>query len=512
MKLKPSLSERQLSIWLLCIVLVGIGVRMAHVNRPLGHQLQASWRQADEVQLARNFYRDGMNIFYPRIDWQGDTPGYVEMEVPLLPWVAALLYHIFGYHEEFLRMLSAILETASLLLFVRLCRHVLPPVGVVFAVAAFALNPLLVYLATAMQPDPWMLLLVLLAIALIWRWQAKPKKTMLLGAAATIAAAILAKAPAAYLGFVFAYVVLRHYRWQAFTDIWIYLAVLIAIVPPLAWYGWAHQFWTLYGNSLGVSNESHFIGWDMVVPPKALLGNLKWETLAVFTPLGWLLVLAALRAPRVWSEPGAVWYGAVCIFYIVAARTTAMYWAFYYHCVSVAPACLLMGAGVAAFDRGWVLPRGWRWLKDREPWCGRVLAAGTIAALIGATVVLIRTRDGRTDHLQMQTCALEFVQHVPPTASIVVKGGYLLSEQGYPAAHNESMVFAWMDRKGFSYGVEELEIATLDRLAARGGRYWFVHRSELEPDNLQALADQHYRLVAACPLGYLLYDLQPSKR
>src|SRR2546426_4009963 len=206
MKTQHSLgAERQLSIWLLFVVLVGIGLRFAYVNRPLGHQLQASWRQADEVQLARNFYRDGMNIFYPRIDWQGDTPGYVEMEVPLLPWVAALLYHIFGYHEEFLPMLSAILETASLLLFVRLCRHVLPPVGVVFAVAAFALNPLLVYLATAMQPDPWMLLFVLLAMALIWRWQAKPKKTILLGAAATIAAAILAKAPAAYVGLVFAW-------------------------------------------------------------------------------------------------------------------------------------------------------------------------------------------------------------------------------------------------------------------------------------------------------------------
>jgi len=261
-----------------------------------------------------------------------------------------------------------------------------------------------------------------------------------------------------------------------------------------------------------VSDESHFIGWDMIVPPTALLGNLKWETLAVFTPLGWILALAAWRAPRVWSERALVWYGAVCIFYIVAARTTAMYWAFYYHGVSVAPACLLMGAGLAAFDRGGVLPRGWHWLKDREPWCGRILAAGTIAALIGATVILVRTRDGRTDHLQMLTCARQFVQYVPPTTSIVVKGGYLFTVQGYPAAHNESMLFAWMDRKGFTYGIEELGMTTLDRIAARGGRYWIVHRSELEPDNLQALADQHYRLVATCPLGYSLYDLQPSKR
>src|SRR5262249_56192786 len=128
----------------------------------------------------------------------------------------------------------------------------------------------------------------------------------------------------------------------------------------------------------------------------------------VFGLVGWRVGLAAGGGARVWSEPVLVWYGGVCIFYIVAACTTAMYWAFYYHCVSVAPACLLMGAGVAAFDRGGVLPRDWHWLRCREPWCGRLLAVGTIAALIGATVILIRTRDARTDHLRMHACARQF--------------------------------------------------------------------------------------------------------
>jgi hypothetical protein len=68
-----------------------------------------------------------------------------------------------------------------------------------------------------------------------------------------------------------------------------------------------------------------------------------------------------------------------------------------------------------------------------------------------------------------------------------------------------------IDWRGDTPSHVELEITTLDRLAARGGHCWFVHRRALEPDNLQALADQHYRLVAACPPGYLLYDLQPSQ-
>lgn len=510
--LQPGRWKKPLSLWLLVVVVVGIGVRIAYVDRPLDHRMLTPWRPADYIQVARNFYRDGMNIFYPSIDWRGDTPGYAEMEFPVLPWVGALLYRVFGYHEALLRVLSAILGSASLLLFVHLCRCILPPVGTVFAAGAFALNPLLIHLSTALQPEPLMLFLSLTAIVLLWHWQARPRYLTLLGTAIAIAAAILAKATAAYLGFVFAYAVLRHCRWKTCTDIKMYIAGLVAIVPPLAWYMWAARFWTLYGNSLGVSNESHFIGWDVLVPPAFLVGNLKWETLGVFTPLGWLLALAGLRAPRAWRELAMVWYGAVWIFYLIAARTSGDDWAFFYHSASVAPACLLMGAGYAALARGGIIPSSWRWLRSREPWLGRVCAVGTVVALIGATVVLIHARDNRTDLFEMRTCALEFVPHVPPTASIVVEGGAMFDEYGYPVAHNASMLFSWMDRKGFSYGVEELGLATLDRIAARGGRYWVVHRNELEHHHLQALADQHYRLVTACSPGYFLYDLQPSHR
>lgn len=50
-----------------------------------------------------------MNILYPRVDWRGDTPGYVEMEFPALPWVAGGLYHLFGEQLQIYRLLTALL-------------------------------------------------------------------------------------------------------------------------------------------------------------------------------------------------------------------------------------------------------------------------------------------------------------------------------------------------------------------------------------------------------------------
>jgi hypothetical protein len=494
-------------VLLLSVLVVGIGGRALYVDRPLDVRSLAAWREADYTQIARNFYRDSLNLFYPQIDWRRDTPGYAEMELPLIPWVGALLYRLFGYHEAVLRVLSAIFSTVGLLLFVALSRQVLPPLGVVFATAAFAFNPLLVYLAGAMQPEPLMLCLALLAVLLIWQWEDQPSFARLLAAAGVTAAAILTKSTAAFLGAILTYAVLRKHGLRAFRDVRIYAAALVALLPPLAWYLWAAHFWWTYGNSLGVSNESHFLCWAMLYPPRFLYGILKWETLGVFTPTGWLLALAALSLPRGSIERPLVWYGALWLLYLVTAGTAGDGWAFYYHSASVAPACLLMGAGVVAFSSGCVPSARRGWLAGRQRWVGGLLAGTTLVALLIATVVLLHKRDSRTDYITMRSCALEFAHIVPPTASIVVHGGAMFDEYGRPVAHNESMVFAWMDRKGFNYASEELEIETLDSIAARGGRYWMVAHDELRRGNLADLASARYHLVASCDESYYLYDL-----
>ncbi|HXQ24052.1 MAG TPA: glycosyltransferase family 39 protein [Candidatus Acidoferrales bacterium] len=490
-------------------VMLGIVARMAYIDRPFDHRLVNPWRQSDYLQVTRNFQREGMNILYPRIDWRGDTPGYAEMELPVLPWLGAALYRVVGAHAQVLRALAGAFEIASLLLFTWLARRLLPPVGAGFAVAAFALSPLPIILASAIQPEPVMHFFSLVALALLWRWRESPRCLSLLGAAAAAAIAILCKLPALYLGLVFAYVVIRKLGTKALADYRVYLASLIAVLPACAWYVWAYHFWTQYGNSLGLSNEGHYLGWDLILPPRFLIGNLTWETVCVVTPIGWVLILAALRTPDDKVQLVLAWYAAAFIFYIVSARTTAERWAYYYHVLSVAPACLLMGAGIAAFADGRVIAARRGWAADSERRLGCWLGAGTLATLVFATLFLIHLRDARTQWLQeMRTCALQFASSVAPADLIVVRGGSMRDARGNPIAHNESMAFAFMDRKGFNYGDEELGIDTLDRIAARGGRYWMVNHDELRRDDLKRLVESHYRQVDTCTEGYDLYDLR----
>jgi hypothetical protein len=51
----------------------------------------------------------------------------------------------------------------------------------------------------------------------------------------------------------------------------VYLAAAIALAPAVAWYAWAHHFWTFDGDSLGLADEAHLIGPDVVLSRAAAI-------------------------------------------------------------------------------------------------------------------------------------------------------------------------------------------------------------------------------------------------
>ena len=497
-------------IWIvLALVVVGVGLRGAWVDRPLDDRILNPWRQADYFQIARNFHREGGDILHPRIDWRGDTPGFAEMELPLVPWMAARLFDLVGMRVPLFRGLTAALSVLNIGLFLALAIRLLRPPAATASVAFFAMNPVLVILAGSMQPETLMHGLLLLTTLLTWMWWRQGSGWLLVSAGMTLGLAIMAKLPAAHLGLLLAYVVIRRLGLaKALRTSYVLLAAALALIPPALWYWWAHGFWATYGLSLGVSNESHWIGFDLLWPPWFVVAILAWETTIAVTPTGWILALAAWRGRGRTVEFVTVWYVAAVFFYVLAARTTTDQWAFYYHIFSVAPMALLLGVGYERFVSGVVLPVSWGIAPRWQRAVGRSCVAATVLALIGGIVVLVHKRDktNQREHAKY-VCSVELADVVPTNEKIVVRGGQMFDESGKPVAYNESMVFAWMDRKGFNYGVEEFSLETLDSIARRGGRFWFVAARDIEDAGLDMEVRSRYSLVGECRDMFLLFDL-----
>src|SRR3989338_6676690 len=84
---------------LTAILIVALVFRLYKINTPLADL--HSWRQADTAAVARNFVKDGTNLFQPRYDdlsgresGRENPQGYRMVEFPLYNTIFALIYKL----------------------------------------------------------------------------------------------------------------------------------------------------------------------------------------------------------------------------------------------------------------------------------------------------------------------------------------------------------------------------------------------------------------------------------
>jgi hypothetical protein len=548
---QPESAHRSyLSLAFVCLFAVGILLRVVDIWQPID---QPSWREADVAGIARNFYQEGMNLFYPRIDWRGDGPGYAEMEFPLYPWMIAVLYKVFGYHEVIGRVMSYALSLATLGVYFKLAVYLLPPMGAFAASAFFVFGPLVVNISTSLQPDGLMMFCFVLAAYSFMRWLHDDLPKDYYMAMAITALAVLAKAPTALLGFLFAPLVVSEKGLKALfrPRMWIFAAV--ALAPAALWYAHARSFWFTYGNSLGVSNRIHFAGWQLFTDPAIILGNVSADIFYVAMPAG-IIVLGfgiALRRAEKGVRYGLYWLGAVWVYYLVAGRTMSTEAFVYYHVLSVPPVGLLFGEGVEALRRITFRPSATAALWAAPVLLLTLLASGssklqvlsvcaglgivgitvmksalsarwqaglkgpfiggaspllsTIAVYLGVTFVFStllyeirtvyqnQTSDRRT---KLYWSAQAFKSAASEPGLIGASGGPCRDRGGAPQAYNASYMFYWMDRKGFNVCLEEQSASSLVELSRRGTRYYIFEK----PYVLQPKAGLETKLRNAFPV------------
>lgn len=495
--------SRKTKYVLILIFALGAVLRFADAWRPLD---RASWREADLGAISRNFVREGMNPFYPRIDWRGTGAGFAEMEFPLYPFLTALGYKVFGICEVLPRLLSFVFSLAALLFFFRLAREFLDAWALVFAFAFFAFHPLVFEISTSIQPEGLMLAAYAASVYFFLRWLKKDSAGNFICAVAFTALVILAKAPAAHLGLLFGVLLLQKFGLAVVKQKMVWLFGALSLLPATFWYAHAKSLWLTYGNSLGVSNETHLVGADFFTNPYFIKGILGAEIFAV-----WLGFGVAVGAFAVWQGFREkltficlVWLAAAYAFYLIAARTTADNWALYYHVFSVLPAALLFGSGAGKFLETCRSYYNFSIDLSRARRLAQISLIIILTAAGGGTFLLAAKRI-HADYLNKRvkdesfSCAEKFKPFLESEGLILVSGGRCFDEQGFPVAYNASFMFYWLDRKGFNICVEEQSMARVADFAAAGAVYFAAQKDLLaEKPNLENELRANFAVVAEC--------------
>jgi hypothetical protein len=505
-------------IWFLIFV-IGVGVRCSHLLQPVDTD---SWREADVSSMARFFYQNGTDIFHPQIGYGGPGPGYVESEFQLYAYMIATSYKIFGFWEPTGRLISFFFGLATMLVFFKLSRFLLNERAAILASLFFALSPILMVISIAIQSEATMFFFYVSAAYAFVRWLDKPAAKYYILTIICTALALLCKATAANLGILFVALLLYKKNWKFLFRPNVLVLGACCIIPAVAWYMYGYQFYVKYGNSLGLSNENPWVGWDFLTSKHLSLSLLKVELAYVWSATGPLIVILALLFTKVIKRHdfrlGLFWFASVVLFYIIAARTTAEEWAWYYHIFSIPSVAILIGCSVAElFDTyqpqinifSKAVVNKMAILKSRAIIGLLVLFVGVF--LLHAFSYLTTTKQSKltanarfTKQALYTTspfyaCTDSLKKLIPPDALFLANGGRKADDLGYSLAVEIGYFFYWLDRKGYCISTKEQSIENLQAFKQKGVTYYLgeVRIMQQQPGFEEAVR-KHYTPIFEC--------------
>lgn len=375
------------------ITLVGALARLYHIDVPL-----FDWhvyRQFDTAALARNFYEEGMNLFYPRVDWRGESPGYVEVEFQAYTYPVAILYHVFGPHEWVGRAFNILVFVASAFLLFGFVSRAFGRRAAAFAVLFYTFVPLSFYQTRAFQPDALLALGSLTGIHYFWLWTESSRWRHLLLSALGVSLAALIKPPSLYLGVPLLYLAYRRYRLTLLRQPQLWVFAALVLVPVVLWYRHAYGMWIDYGNTFGIFGRRTIAGiWP--------LGDEHWLMLArvlarrlffeIATPPGLILLLVGVVASvhaRARLQGGIVFWWLVGFGLYVVLVPKGHWGHDHYQLPAVFLAAAWMGYGAS-----WLVRKG-----SAGRWGTAVIALALLALAARQIRPMVTVQPGRYDRI-----------------------------------------------------------------------------------------------------------------
>lgn len=332
-------------------------------------QVIFSWRATDMASIAMNYYHNGFHFLHPQVYWGGNGPGYVEMEFPIIPFVLALLYNLFGVNE-WLALVIPVLSGVGVVIVVYLfSRHLFDPAAGFIAGVFTAVSPPLAALSMGLWPDPPMIFCGTLGLYLLVRWAEENTWTYFLFGAFATTLAILLKLTALYLGIPILFLCFAKYKFGLWKAPAVWLLAFLVLVPPALWYSYAYTLYKEYHNTFGILTGGYlkFANAGLLLDPAFYSLSLGWMIFYHLTPFVFVVFVFGVFPLRRGELHYIfhVWFGAIVVYILVVAQGVSM-GHFQYLIPVVPPAASLAGVGTLSLLRKLEsLPRFATWPKSR---------------------------------------------------------------------------------------------------------------------------------------------------
>ena len=345
------LSPERARLLLYAILILSMAARFYHLNAPIADS--HSWNQISAATTIRNFEKYGIDFFHPRWDLleKGHPGPRIEAEeAPIYHTLVALGATETNFVRR-ARFISIIFGTLAGLFLFRLMRRKSDDTAALIATFFFLFGPFPFFFFRAVMSDAAMMFGIVASLFYFDRYLETPTWRDALLAGAMLSLAGLFKPFALHAAFPMAILTFAKMRWAAFRRPELYVFAVIALVPPLAWVGWAMHVGTL-GN---VTNETGTGGLTKMFGELSLLWSPRWYNILqarvfdqMLTPVVTAMAFAALviRSSRKQSGFFLVWFIGVALYFAIVRMANQEH--NYYQLPATAPMAALGGIGLSA--------------------------------------------------------------------------------------------------------------------------------------------------------------------
>ncbi len=331
------------SKYAIAIIISGLLSRLVNLKLPLLEV--AMWRQCQTASVARNFYYNGMNIFYPQVSYGGTTNGIVgDTEFQLYPFIVALLYKFCGVHEYLGRLVSILAFCGGAFFLYKLTRKHADNVTALITLLFYTFNPYIFFYSRAFMPESSMLFFSIAMLYFFSEWIDKEgwRRFALMTLCATLA--FLIKIPTICLGLPLLSLCLIKYKYSFVMQWRLWLFACLSIIPTFMWYRHSHNLVSI--NNLtwsGLKLSNYAIYLDCSFYWRVFFTEILERDLIYFGAV--FLVLGIILTHKK-KEFGYIryWLLAIIIFFFLGAEKTKVHT--YYTIPLIAPASIFIGYAI----------------------------------------------------------------------------------------------------------------------------------------------------------------------
>ncbi|MFC1975639.1 ArnT family glycosyltransferase [Chloroflexota bacterium] len=357
------------------ILTVCVIVRLLTISAPALDR--TAWKEIDYLMISTNYWQSGFNFLRPEVSWPAEPPHVTEMEFPLVPFSAALLYKIFGFNVYTARLITLFAFLLLAVYVFKLAQRELGPIVGITAAFAAAVMPLYHPMGRYLFTEPLMIAMSVVTLYHLAEWVDFQRRRDWILSLFALSLTIALKVEVLYLFLPISWLAFRKYRWQLAQYKGLLAIVFLAILLPIAWYAYAYYLENIGAHVFGIFK-----------------GHNKFQTLTMLTTPSWYRTMGRRMIVDIL---GGIIGPFLCIIGLLAAARLRQAGLFFVYLAAIGVYVILVAEGN--------LDAPYRQLTSVPP-LSMFVAMGAVALLVTVVIIVTSIKDTFVPQGQLQIIVL----------------------------------------------------------------------------------------------------------